>query len=108
MSSDSTGVQLGGPKERGNCCSSDYKDHEHQHILSQIAPCNCINVHGVYFHYLKSQLSDVYAWHLKIKMVGKHIVVVLPMRALCAKYQWHGTTEDVVNVQKQGHGRCLL
>ncbi|KAL9358083.1 hypothetical protein Peur_051336 [Populus x canadensis] len=32
--------------------------------------------------------------------VGKHIVVVLPMRALCAKYQWHGTTEDVVNVQK--------
>uniref|UniRef100_A0A3N7EZY7 Uncharacterized protein n=1 Tax=Populus trichocarpa TaxID=3694 RepID=A0A3N7EZY7_POPTR len=33
-------------------------------------------------------------------MDGKHIVVVLPMRALCAKYQWHGTTEDVVNVQK--------
>lgn len=37
MSSDSTRVQLRGPKELGNCCSSDYQDHEHQHILNHIA-----------------------------------------------------------------------
>ncbi|KAJ6352145.1 hypothetical protein OIU76_001374, partial [Salix suchowensis] len=43
MSSDSTRVQLRGPKELGNCCSSDYQDHEHQHILNHIAPLQSVH-----------------------------------------------------------------
>nr|TKS03301.1 hypothetical protein D5086_0000152980 [Populus alba] len=103
MSSDSTGVQLGGPKERGNCCSSDYKDHEHQHILSQIAPCNwfvTLQLSRIVSVLTIDKHTEYFSLTPRSAKVGKHIVVVLPMRALCAKYQWHGTTEDVVNVQK--------
>ncbi|KAG5246462.1 hypothetical protein IMY05_005G0188500 [Salix suchowensis] len=40
---DSTRVQLRGSKEIGNCCSSDYQDHEHQHILNHIAPLQSVH-----------------------------------------------------------------